>query len=361
MPNRHHITEFAGLPVVEFTGWEAIRGEFTTAMRWARNGNEPHSAPLPSYQPLFEAIAAPDSVAWRLRTEPPPYRSDFSGQEEPWEEPDAYLARFADLVPPESVRALIVGHGLDSVPRFRSESTEARDRIISLAPRLTGLRALFFGEILQEDEEISWIGHCDLAPLLAAFPKLTEFTVRGGSGPLSLRVDGHPSLRRLTVQSGGLRSEVVRDVCASSLPELEHLELWLGDDAYAVGTTAAVDDLAPVLSGEAFPKLRSLGLRNSDATGTWVRALADAPVTARLETLDLSLGTLRDEDVEPLLTAPVFRDLKRLDLHHHYLSEESVERLRAAFTEADVEVDLSSPQEAAEYQGTTYYFTAVAE
>ncbi|WP_017602410.1 STM4015 family protein, partial [Nocardiopsis lucentensis] len=320
MPNIHHVTEFAGLPVIEFTDWETIRGEFTTAMRWARNRNEPHPFLPRSYEDLFRGIAAPESFAWRLRREPPPYRGDFSGREKVWEDLDTYLGRFTELVPPESVRALIVGHGLDSDPGFRSESPEARDRLVALAPKLTRLRSLFFGEILREENEISWIEHCDLAPLLAAFPQLTEFTVRGGTGHLELRVDGHPSLRKLTVQSGGLRPEVVRDVAASSLPKLEHLELWLGDEEYAGGAAATADDLAPVLTGEAFPKLRSLGLRNSDATGAWVRALADAPVTTRLETLDLSLGTLRDEDVDPLLNAPAFHDLKRLDLHHHFLS-----------------------------------------
>ncbi|MEV2274372.1 STM4015 family protein [Nocardiopsis sp. NPDC049922] len=359
MPNSDHITEFAGLPVVEFTSWEAIRGEFTTAMRWARNRNRPHATLPPSYRPLFEAIAAPKSVAWRLRTELPPYRSSHYRHEESWEDLDAYLERFTDLVPPESVRALIVGNISDDDDyQFRSE--EARDRIVALAPTLTNLRALFFGEVLQSEQEISWIEHCDLAPLLTALPQLTEFTVRGGSGPLGLRLDdGHSSLRRFTVQSGGLRPEVVRDVCASPMPELEHLELWLGAEEYEGVSTP--DDLAPVLTGEAFPKLRSLGLRNSDATGTWVRALADAPVTARLETLDLSLGTLRDEDVDALLDAPAFRNLKRLDLHHHYLSEDNVGRVRAAFTEAGVEVDLSDPQEPDDWGDEFQYYPAVAE
>ncbi|WP_116246114.1 STM4015 family protein [Nocardiopsis sp. FIRDI 009] len=354
MPNSHHVTSFAGLPAVEFPSWDTIRDEFTTAMRWARNRNEPHETLPRSYRPLFEALAAPDSVAWRLCMP-----VDLCIGEKTWEDLDPYLDRFTELVPPESVRALIVGNLADQDFQFRS--TELRDRLITLAPKLTHLHSLFFGEVLREEQEISWIEHGDLAPLLAALPHLTGFTVRGGSGPLGLRVDGHPSLRELTVQSGGLRPEVVRDVCASSLPVLEHLELWLGDEEYAGGAAATADDLAPVLSGEAFPELRHLGLRNSDAAGRWVRALADAPVTRTLDTLDLSLGALRDEDVDALLDAPAFRGLKRLDLHHHFLSEENAERVRAAFTEAGVEVDLSDPQEPDTYGDEIYYYTAVAE
>jgi hypothetical protein len=76
-----------------------------------------------------------------------------------------------------------------------------------------------------------------------------------------------------------------------------------------------------------------------------VRAVTEAPVVPRLHTLDLSLGTLVDEDAELLLATPALRGLRRLDLHHHYLSEEAAERVRAEFTAAGVEVDVSDPQE----------------
>jgi hypothetical protein len=240
------------------------------------------------------------------------------------------------------------------------DSDAVRDRLIKLAPKLTNLRSLFFGDILQEENEISWIEHGDLAPLVTAFPDLTEFTVRGGSGGLGLRIDEHRWLRRLTVQSGGLDPQVVRDVCASSL---EHLELWLGIEEYANGLTTP-DDLAPVLSGKAFPKLRHLGLRNSERTDFWISELAEAPVTATLESLDLSLGTLTDAGAQTLLDSPVFRRLKRLDLHHHYLSEETEGRVRAAFTEVGVEIDVSGreePEEGWDDEEEFHYYTAVSE
>jgi hypothetical protein len=64
----------------------------------------------------------------------------------------------------------------------------------------------------------------------------------------------------------------------------------------------------------------------------------------RLETLDLSLGTLSDEGGESLLH---LKDsaLKKLNVHYHFMSPEMVKRLRAlpfvvdATNPPDMEVD----------------------
>ncbi len=360
MPNRHHVTEFAGLPVVEFHSWDTIRDDLETAMYWARNRSELHEERPRSYRRLFEAIADPGSVAWRLRTELP--GSYGSGDRtRAFESLPEYVHRFSVLVGQEKVRALVVGNVPDQ--DFQMRTDEVVDALLGLAPKLTGLRALFFGEILREENEISWIQLCDLAPLVAALPHLEELVVRGGSGALGLRLAEHPSLRRLTVQSGGLRPEVVRDVCASGLPALEHLELWLGVEEYGGRSTA--EDLAPVLSGRAFPGLRSLGLRNAENLGSWIPVIAGAPAVSSLEVLDLSLGDLTDEGGRALVeAAPAFAHLKRLDLHHHYVSEDVCERIRAALP--GVEVDLSGRGEPDVYddedeESEVYYYTAVAE
>ncbi|MFD6950950.1 hypothetical protein A6A08_20790 [Nocardiopsis sp. TSRI0078] len=356
MPNTHHVTEFAGLPVVEFSSWEAIRGDFERAMHSARNQRRRREEYPSSYRRLFDAIAAPGSVAWRLKMEPPPFHlGPRHGQKKPFETLTEYLERFTDLVDRKRVHALIVGNIPDDDYQMRAE--EAASALVGFAPKLTGLRSLFFGEILREENEISWINLCDLAPLVSALPRLEELVVRGGTGDLGLRVPEHRSLRSLTVQSGALRPDVVRDVCASGLPALEHLELWLGAEDYGGDTTP--QDLAPLLSGRAFPELRSLGLRNAEYAGTWVRALAESPVLPGLDTLDLSLGILCDKDAKPLLEAPAFRGLRRLDLHHHFLSEDMRERVREALP--GVEVDLSDPQEPDVYGDRVYYYTAVSE
>ncbi|MFN8512832.1 MAG: hypothetical protein U0841_09645 [Chloroflexia bacterium] len=67
-------------------------------------------------------------------------------------------------------------------------------------PRLT---ALFFGDIIVEESEISWIEQTDVSPLLAAFPQLEIFGVRGGNG-LSFGQLRHDVLQTLIVETGGL-------------------------------------------------------------------------------------------------------------------------------------------------------------
>lgn len=353
MPNSSHLTEYAGLPVVEFTGWEALRTEFHIAMSWASNRRERHPDLPSSYEPLFAAIAAPGSVAWRLRAEEPGYHQRTA------QTLSEYLDEFERLVPRDEVRALVVGHVEDEA----RVTGNLLDELVGRVFAYTGLRSLFFGDVTREENEISWIEHGDLGPLLTALPYLTAFTVRGGSAGLDLTITEPHGLRSLTVQSGGLRPEVVRTVCAAPLPEVEHLELWLGAEEYA-GEHTTEADLAPLLSGTAFPKLRSLGLRNAENADDCVAALAEAPVTGSLTELDLSLGALTDRGARILLDTPVFHGLRRLDLHHHYLSEEMADRLGAALTASGVEHDLSGrlePEENPYADGGLSYYTAVSE
>jgi hypothetical protein len=327
MPNTSPMSEFAGLPVVRFP----------------EPGTQ-DDAPVPA-----SALDDPASVAWLLRTEDP---DDYDEAHL-----HAYLERFVQVVDPSSVRAIVIGNIANDDYEF--QATAVRDRLTALAPRLSDLRALFFGEVLREESEISWIQNTDLAPLFTAFPLLTEFTVRGTDG-LGLRIGRHEYLHVLTVQSGGLPGEVVRDIAAAELPALEHLELWLGMRGYGNDTSLA--DLAPLLSGEAFPGLRSLGLRNLDGLDAWVPELVRAPVLDGLDTFDLSLGTLTDAGAEVLLAAPAVRGLRRLDLHGHFLSEEMTARVRAELADAGVEVDVSDRREPyVSRDGEAHYYPAVGE
>lgn len=353
MPNSVHITEFGGLPVAEFTSWESIRDDFDTAMHWARNRGELHDELPPSYEPLFRALADPGSHAWRLRTGPPRYRTPFETLPE-------YLDRFLRLVPGEKVSALVVGNLVEDEDDMDAERVVRE--LCERAGRWPEVRSLFFGEILQEENEISWIRLCDLAPLAAAFPKLRRLVVRGGSEALGLRLPEHRWLRELTVESGGLRPEVVRDVCAADLPGLRRLELWLGHEEYGGG--AAPEDLAPVLSGEAFPELQHLGLLNTRGVDDWVAPLARSPRLSRLRSLGLGLGDLTDRGGRALIEhADAFARLELLDLHHHFLSEEVREGVRAALP--GVNVNLSAPQEPEVHdfggEPEVYYYTAVSE
>ncbi|MEU5099147.1 STM4015 family protein [Streptomyces sp. NPDC020996] len=288
-----------------------------------------------------------DAVAWRIT-------SDVYDADEPWT--DAF-ARFCAAVDTTRVQALIVGGWQEA---YDSAPTAVVSALVAARDRFPALRALFFGDIVMEECEISWITQTDVTPLLTGFPALEMFGVRGGS---NLRLDGvrHEGLRELVVQAGGLPGHVVRGIGACDLPALVHLDLWLGTPDY--GGDSEVSDLEPILSGARLPRLRHLALRNSEMQDAVAAALASAPVVAQLEVLDLSMGVLTDEGAGALLGGQPLTHLKKLDLHHHYLSESFVDRVLKTLEPAGVEVDLSrgDADEDTEDDGTVWRYVAVGE
>ncbi|GAA2923057.1 STM4015 family protein [Kitasatospora cinereorecta] len=270
-----------------------------------------------------------DSVAWRLECA-------WKGLTFPelWQ-------HFLGTVDPTRVRALLIG------PWWQDDYTSFApvvERIAADAHRFTALRALFLADVVGEECEVSWLEMCDITPLIDAFPLLEELTVRGGGDSvpeeekLRLRPVRHQKLRSLRFESGGLPGHVVRAVGASELPALERLEFWFGADWY--GGDATVEDMRPVLSGATFPRLRHLGLQNSEIQDEIARAVASAPVVAQLDSLSLAMGTLGHDGAQALLDGQPLTHLTSLDLHHHYLTDPLVSRIRDLCARAGVQVDL---------------------
>ncbi len=143
----------------------------------------------------------------------------------------------------------------------------------------------------------------------------------------------HERLTSLAFEASNLPRQVVRNVGASRLPALEHLELWLGTSEYGADTTVA--DLKGIFQGKGLPMLRYLGLRNSEIADDISEALAKAPVLERVRVLDLSLGTLGDRGAEALLANPAIARLEKFDIHHHYISPELIARLQALGIQVD--------------------------
>ncbi|MEU8618346.1 STM4015 family protein [Streptomyces sp. NPDC048623] len=303
--------------------------------------------PAPGGEAQAASLPDPASVAWRLSA--PTYSEP---EDEEWEQ---LFPRFLDTVDTTKVRAVVVG-GWDEA--YENSSAAIVEALVAAKDRLPALEAVFLGDMLSEDCEISWIIQSDVTPLLAAYPGLRTLAVRGASG-LAFPPLRHEGLRRLVVQSGGLPAAVVRDIGACDFPALEHLELWLGRQDYGNDCTPA--DLEPILAGTRLPALRYLGLRNSETQDDVAAAVANAPVVARVEELDLSMGELTDKGAEALLAGQPLTHLRRLDLSHHYLSEETAERVADALAPHGVDVDVSDRQVPDEYDGRLYRYTAVGE
>ncbi|MBT2482353.1 STM4015 family protein [Streptomyces sp. ISL-94] len=314
-----HLKESYGLPVFDFPGPE---------------------------EEVKTSLPEPDAVAWRIS-------SDTYDADEAWPET---FARFVAAVDTTRVRAIVVGAWEDA---YESGPEGIIEALLAARPRLPALRALFLGDMESEECEISWISQGDVGPLVDGFPELEEFGVRGGTG-LVIPPFTHRRLRSLTVETGGMPAAAVRNVAASALPALEHLDLWLGTAGY--GGDCELTDVEPILGGDRLPNLRHLGLRNSDIQDEIAAATAAAPVVARLETLDLSMGVLTDVGGTALLGGQPLTHLKTLDLHHNYLTEPLKQRFRDVLEQAGVTLDLHRGHaEEDKWDGRTWRFVAVGE
>lgn len=204
--------------------------------------------------------------------------------------------------------------------------------------KLSSLRAIYLGDIVSEENEMSWIHQTDVSSLLQAFPELELLRTRGGEG-LALSKPQHAKLRGLILESGGLPAEVVRSVGRSDFPALEHLELWLGTEEY--GGDSTVEDLQPILSGKLFPNLKYLGLRNCEFADDIAAVIVNSPLVQRVETLDLSLGVMTDEGGRALLSLPLDGMLQHVSLHYNYLTSEVTKLLK----KLPIQLDLSRPSD----------------
>ena len=147
--------------------------------------------------------------------------------------------------------------------------------MIELAPMLANLEHIFWGDINYEESEMSWIENTELGEFINAYPNLKSITVRGGNS-LGFKGLQHTNLEKIVVQTGGMGLNVLQDLIAADLPNIEHLELWLGVEDY--GRSIEVTDLATILEGSAFPNLKYLGLCNTELANDIAVALKDAAI-----------------------------------------------------------------------------------
>jgi hypothetical protein len=286
-----------------------------------------------------------EPVAWRLAIEPWDGEETFA---ELW-------ARFMSTVDTSTVGALVIGQWGE--PGEDTRSTVVIEQILAAKDKLPALTGIFLGDMIYEENEISWIEQSDVTALLENLPNLTELGIRGGD-QLGLNPVQHTSLQILVIETGGLPTGVVSGVAESDLPALRELRLWFGVDEY--GGDWEEEDLQPLLDGGKFTSLRVLGLQNSDRQDKLCELVASSAIVGQLEELDLSMGALTDAGAQHLMK---LTHLTELDLHHHYLSEEMQQRLRAALEPAGVRLNLDGLTEPYYHTGETEpsYYTAVSE
>jgi len=209
--------------------------------------------------------------------------------------------------------------------------------------RYLGLGALTFpdfdrGSYVPEDRSrdgSSWHLSVPLDRLLAAAPTLDELVVQCNDIDTAHDILGvrppppfpeMTRLRRLILRDEALNPAVVSALGASSFPQLESLELWLGRFEYSWDGSA--EDLAPLLNSPGFGKLRHLVLV-SDLKDELVDVLADSALIAQLESLGLPFGVLEASEALRLRDFwSAFSNLRRLDVTGNAITVAAARALR---------------------------------
>lgn len=150
--------------------------------------------------------------------------------------------------------------------------------ILENKDKFAHLEGLFWGDMDAEEQEISWIEQADLSPLLDIMPKLKDLKIKGTNN-LRLGQTSRPELRSLEIISGGLPTEVVKDILASDFPNLEKLILYVGVEDY--GFDGDYEIFRPLFSKERFPKLTYLGIVNAEEQDKIVEMFLNSDILDR--------------------------------------------------------------------------------
>jgi len=217
------------------------------------------------------------------------------------------------------------------------------------------LERLFVGDYEYPDQtEISWTHLGNFDKVYKSLPRLKKLELQGGGIGLG-KID-LPSLQELEIRSGGLPEESVKALAKATWPSLERLVVWFGRDEYGGG--GDISDLGPLLDARAVPKLRHLGLMNSEWADDLCRVLPKAKVVRQLSVLDLSMGTMTDDGAQALIDgAAAFRHLDLLDVSGNYLTKAKKRALEGIAKK----VQFGTQREPDEYEGTIYRYTSVGE
>jgi uncharacterized protein (TIGR02996 family) len=199
-------------------------------------------------------------------------------------------------------------------------------RAIAESAQGARMRRLEFDLFDSSESELSWVEYGDFSKLLSTLPALEHLKIRSGGGG----VLGSPSseaLRSFVRVSGGLGRREIDEILAAKWPNLEALELWTGSSAY--GADATPRDLYGVLAREVFPKLRHLGIVNSELSDELIPLLARAELLPQLESLDLSRGIGSEAMAKAIVDhAAAFRHLAAFDLSANVFSDDECEAIR---------------------------------
>ena len=176
--------------------------------------------------------------------------------------------------------------------------------------------------------QLSWTFSGDLGPLWATTPHLRRLSINLGNIDLGKKID-LPKLQSLRLETGGLTAKSVKAIAAAHWPALEELVLFFGTERY--GCNVTIKDIKALLAGN-FPKLKRLALCNSEKLqGKIAAELVRSPLVKQLETIDLSKGSMFDDDLSTLVDSAATLKKATIDVSENYFSDDGERALKKAF------------------------------
>jgi ATP-dependent Clp endopeptidase proteolytic subunit ClpP len=200
------------------------------------------------------------------------------------------------------------------------------DTLLAVAESVRGpfVRELHFGDPASEARGRWCSSFGDLSAMWPRLPALEALRIRATHGVLG-RIE-LPSLRCFIRESNALSVGELDSILTARWPRLERLEIWFGPGA----SEYSGDAIRQLVSGAAPESLRHLGLVDAGLVGGVLPMVLSGSLLSRLDVLDLTGGTLTDDDGWRLISeADRLKHLRRLDLSDNRLRA-SVGPLRTA-------------------------------
>ncbi len=167
------------------------------------------------------------------------------------------------------------------------------------------------------------------------FPNLQSLFMRSGDVYGSNSLFGIagldlPKLKELTIETCAMSRKRMKSLAAAKLPALERLIIWFGERER--GANATLADVMPVWDGKLFPRLRHLGLCNTELVLDFIRLLPEGKIAKQLVSLDLSKGTLGDDGIPELCeVAAKFPVLEALCIDDSWVTPAGIKALKKAY------------------------------
>ncbi len=167
------------------------------------------------------------------------------------------------------------------------------------------------------------------------FPNLESLHLHSGddygsNSPFGIAGLELPKLKELTIETCAMSRKRMKSLTAAKLPALERLVVWFGERDR--GANATLADVMPVWDGKLFPRLRHLGLCNTELVLDFIRLLPEGKIAKQLVSLDLSKGTLGDDGIPELAEAAAkFPALETLCVDDSWITPAGIKALKKAY------------------------------